>query len=74
MQKAIKEQNGDCCFTTEQEYNSVDDAVKDFNPITEMKIKIAELRVDNAKYKLKKNENESNNADSKPVANNPNNS
>ena len=76
MQRAIKEQNGDCSFITEQEYLTVDDAVHDKNPITEMKTTVIDLRVNNAKYKLKKNDepNRQNKADSSTTANNITNS
>ena len=76
MQKAIKEQTGDCSFKTEQEYLTVDDAVHDKNPLTEMKTTVIDLRVNNAKYKLKKNDepNRQNKADSSATANNITNS
>jgi hypothetical protein len=76
MQKAIKEQTGDCSFVTEQEYLTVDDAVHDKNPLTEMKTTVIDLRIDNAKYKLKKDDepNRQNKADSSTTANNITNS
>ena len=74
MQRAIKEQTGDCSFKTEQEYLTVDDAVHDKNPITEMKTTVLDLRVNNAKYKLKKNETSITNANSNIAADNSNNS
>ena len=76
MQKAIKEQTGDCSFVTEQEYLTVDDAVHDKNPLTEMKTTVIDLRIDNAKYKLKKDDEHyrQNKADSSTTANNITNS
>ena len=56
MQKAIKEQNGDCSFTTEQEYNSVDDAVKDLNPVTELKHFMSKETAEEKQYHKKENE------------------
>ena len=87
MQKAIKEQTGDCAFVSEQEYNSVDDAVKGVNPLNEAEYRIDDLRINNTKYKLKNedlhkenteafgktNENKQNNNDSNTTTNNNNN-
>ena len=89
MQKAIKQQTGDCAFVSEQEYNSVDDAVKDVNPLNEPEYKILDLRINNTKYKLKNEDlhkanteafgktnepNRQNEADSSTTANNITNS
>ena len=53
MQRAIKENTGDCTFVSEQEYNSVDDAVKGVNPLNEAEYRIDDLRINSTKYKLK---------------------
>ena len=69
MQRAIKEQTGDCSFVTEQEYLTVDDAVHDRNPITEMKTTVMDVRFNNAKYKLKKDELSKDSTDSNVASN-----
>lgn len=74
MQKAIKEQTGDCSFITEQEYLTVDDAVHDRNPTTEIKATVMDVRVNKAKYKLKKDENTKDNINSNIAADNSANS
>ena len=49
----IKTVVGDAAYITEQEFNSVDDAYNDRNPITEAKATVSDIRINNTRYKLK---------------------
>ena len=53
METVIKTVVGDAAYKTEQEFNSVEDAYNDVNPITEAKATITDIRVNSKKYKLK---------------------
>jgi len=53
METVIKTVVGDAAYITEQEFNSVDDAYHDRNPITEAKATVSEIRINNTRYKLK---------------------
>ena len=49
----IKTVTGDAAYTTEQEFNSIDDAYHDRNPLTDVKAKVSYTKINNTKYKLK---------------------
>ena len=53
METVIKTVVGDAAYITEQEFNSVDDAYHDRNPLTEAKATVSDIRVSSRKYKLK---------------------
>ena len=53
METVIKTVVGDASYITEQEFNSVDDAYHDRNPLTEAKATVSDIRISNTKYKLK---------------------
>ena len=53
METVIKTVTGDAAYITEQEFNSVDDAYHDRNPLTESKATVSAIRINNTKYKLK---------------------
>jgi hypothetical protein len=53
METVIKTVTGDAAYITEQEFNSVDDAYNDRNPLTEPKATVSDIRINNTKYKLK---------------------
>ena len=53
METVIKTVVGDAAYITEQEFNSVDYAYHDHNPITEAKATVSDIRINNTKYKLK---------------------
>ena len=53
METVIKTVTGDAAYITEQEFNSVDDAYNDRNPLTEAKATVSDIRINNTKYKLK---------------------
>ena len=53
METVIKTVVGDASYITEQEFNSVDDAYHDRNPLTEAKATVSDIRINNTKYKLK---------------------
>jgi|TARA_R100000656_G_scaffold94045_1_gene68058 hypothetical protein len=52
----IKKVSGDATYFTEQEFGSVEDAYANRNPLTEAKATVSDIRVNNTKYRLKKNE------------------
>ena len=52
----IKKVSGDAAYFTEQEFSSVEDAHADRNALTESKATVSDIRVNNIKYRLKKNE------------------
>ena len=56
METVIKTVSGDAAYITEQEFSSVEDAYHDRNPLTESKATVSDIRINNTKYKLKKNE------------------
>ena len=53
METVIKTVVGDAAYKTEQEFNSVEDAYNDVNPITEAKATITDIRISSRRYKLK---------------------
>ena len=53
MERVIKTVVGDAAYITEQEFNSVDDAYHDRNPLTDAKATVSDIRINNTKYKLK---------------------
>jgi len=53
LEIVIKTVVGDAAYKTEQEFNSVEDAVNDLNPITEPKATVTDIRINSRKYKLK---------------------
>ena len=53
METVIKTVVGEAAYITEQEFNSVDDAYHDRNPLTEAKATVSDIRINNTKYKLK---------------------
>ena len=53
LETVIKTVVGDAAYKTEQEFNSVEDAYNDVNPITEVKATVTDIRVSSRKYKLK---------------------
>ena len=53
MEIVIKTVVGDAAYLTEQEFNSVDDAYNDRNPLTETKATVSDIRINNIRYKLK---------------------
>ena len=53
METVIKTVVGDAAYLTEQEFNSVDDAYNDRNPLTETKATVSDIRINNISYKLK---------------------
>ena len=52
----IKKVSGDAAYFTEQEFSSVEDAYADRNSLTEAKAIVSDIKVNNIKYRLKKNE------------------
>ena len=56
IETCIKTVVGDATYITEQEFRSVQDAYEDKNPLTEAKATVSDIRVNNRRYKLKKNE------------------
>ena len=54
METVIKTVVGDAAYITEQEFNSVDDAYHDRNPLTESIATVSDIRINNTRYKLKK--------------------
>ena len=53
METVIKTVVGDAAYKTEQEFNSVEDAYNDVNPISEVKATVTDIRVSSKRYKLK---------------------
>ena len=53
METVIKTVVGDAAYKTEQEFSSVEDAVNDHKPLTEVKATVTDIRVSSRKYKLK---------------------
>ena len=56
IETCIKTVVGDAAYFTEQEFNSVEDAYADKNPLTEAKATVSDIRINNQRYRLKKNE------------------
>ena len=56
IETCIKTVVGDAAYFTEQEFNSVEDAYADRNPLTKAKATVSDIRVNSRRYKLKKNE------------------
>ena len=53
METVIKTVVGDAAYISEQEFNSVDDAYHDRNPITDPTYTVSDIRISSRKYKLK---------------------
>ncbi len=58
MEIVIKKVTGDAAYFTEQEFNSVEDAYADHNPLSEPQATVTDTKINNTKYRLKKNNNE----------------
>ena len=56
IETVIKKVIGDAAYFTEQEFSSVEDAYADRDPLTEAKATVSDIRINNTRYKLKKNE------------------
>ena len=56
IETCIKTVVGDAAYITEQEFRSVQDAYGDKNPLTKAKATVSDIRINNIKYRLKKNE------------------
>ena len=54
METVIKTVVGDAAYITEQEFLNVEDAYHDRNPLTEAKATVSDIRINNTRYKLKK--------------------
>ena len=54
LETVIKTVVGDAAYITEQEFESVQDAYEDKNPLTEAKATVSDIRINNTRYKLKK--------------------
>ena len=53
METVIKTIVGDAAYITEQEFNSVEDAYHDRNPLTEAKATVSDIKMNSVRYKLK---------------------
>ena len=60
METVIKTVVGNAAYITEQEFLNVEDAYHDRNPITESKATVSDIRINNTRYKLKKEEEKGN--------------
>ena len=56
IETVIKKVTGEAAYFTEQEFSSVEDAYADHNSLTETKATVSDIKVNNIKYRLKKNE------------------
>ena len=56
IETVIKKVTGDAAYFTEQEFSSVEDAYADRNPLTEAKATVSDIRINNQRYRLKKDE------------------
>jgi len=54
LETVIKTVVGDAQYTTDQEFRSVQDAYENKNPLTESKATVTDIRINNTRYKLKK--------------------
>ena len=54
LETVIKTVVGDAQYTTHQEFRNVDDAYHDRNPLTKAKATVSDIRINNTRYKLKK--------------------
>jgi len=54
IETCIKTVVGDAAYITEQEFKSVQDAYEDRNPLTKAKATVSDIRINNTRYKLKK--------------------
>ena len=54
LETVIKTVVGDAAYITEQEFKSVQDAYEDKNPLTKAKATVSDIRINNTRYKLKK--------------------
>ena len=56
IETVIKKVTGDAAYFTEQEFSSVQDAYADRNALTESKATVSDIKINNIKFRLKKNE------------------
>lgn len=68
METVIKKVTGDAAYFTEQEFQSIQDAYEDRNPLTETKATVSDIRMNNTKYRLKKNDETTQNNTNDDVA------
>ena len=54
LETVIKRIVGECDFVSEQEFRSLQDAGNDRNPISQHKVTVADYKMTNVKYRLKK--------------------
>ena len=54
LETVIKTVVGDAAYITEQEFSTIEDAYADRNPLTKAKATVADIRINNTRYKLKK--------------------
>jgi len=54
IETVIKRIVGECFFISEQEFKSLQDAGNDRNPISQHKVTVADYKMTNVKYRLKK--------------------
>ena len=54
IETVIKTVVGEASYITEQEFRNVDDAYHDRKPLTEAKATVSDVRINNTRYKLKK--------------------
>ena len=54
IESVIKTVVGEASYITEQEFRNVDDAYHDHKPLTEAKATVSDIRINNTRYKLKK--------------------
>ena len=56
IETCIKTVVGEAGFTTDQEFSNVEDAYADRNPLTKAKATVSDIRINNQRYRLKKDE------------------
>jgi len=54
IETVIKTVVGEASYITEQVFSNVEDAYRDRNPLTEAKATVSDIRINNTRYKLKK--------------------
>ncbi len=65
----IKKKTGEAAFFTEQAFLNIEDAYADRNPLAKAKATVSDIKINNIKYRLEKNETE--NKHSNPIDNAP---
>ena len=73
VETVLKIISGDAAYQTVQEFNSVEDAYNDRNPLTDVKATVSDIRKNNTRYKLKNVSTSQNDGDSISTVNNTNN-